>query len=74
MHKITFCWLTRKTNMAPGPWLQVKDVAIRNKHLKLQGQDLAELLRHYNAVRVAYTGKLSAEKPPIPAELRVQIE
>ena len=59
--------------MAPDPWLQVKDAAIRNKHLKLQGQDLAGLLNHFNAVRVAYAGGLG-EKPPTPAELRAQID
>ena len=59
--------------MAPDPWLQVKDVTIRKKHLKLFATDSVALLNHYNAVRAAYAGGMG-EKPPTPAELRAQID
>ena len=59
--------------MAPDPWLQVKDLSIRQKHLKLSATDLNGLLNHFNAVRVAYAGGMG-EKPPTPAELRAQID
>jgi hypothetical protein len=59
--------------MAPDPWLQVKDVMIRKKHLKLSATDFNGLLNHFNAVRVAYAGGMG-EKPPTHAELRAQID
>jgi hypothetical protein len=59
--------------MAPDPWLQIQDVAIRKKHLKLFATDSVALLNHYNAVRAAYAGGMG-EKPPTPAEVRAQMD
>jgi hypothetical protein len=59
--------------MAPDPWLRVKDLSIRQKHLKLSAIDLNGLLNHFNAVRAAFAGGMG-EKPPTPAELRAQID
>ena len=59
--------------MAPDPWLQVKDVAIRQKHVKLFVKDTLPLLDHYNAVRVAYAGGLGP-KPPTQSEIKTQMD
>jgi hypothetical protein len=59
--------------MAPDPWLQVKDVTIRKKHLKLFATDSVALLNHYNAVRAAYAGGMG-EKPPTQTEVRAQMD
>jgi hypothetical protein len=59
--------------MAPDPWLQIQDVAIRKKHLKLFATDSVALLNHYNAVRAAYAGGMG-EKPPTQTEVRAQMD
>ena len=59
--------------MAPDPWLQVKDLSIRQKHLKLFATDSVALLNHFNAVRVAYAGGMG-ETPPTQAEVRAQMD
>jgi hypothetical protein len=59
--------------MVADPWLQIQDVAIRKKHLKLFATDSVALLNHYNAVRAAYAGGMG-EKPPTQTEVRAQMD
>ena len=59
--------------MARDPWLQVKDVAIRQKYQKLFAADSVFLLNHFNAARVAYAGGMGP-KPPTQAEIKTQMD